>query len=267
MSDTLLAPVLFLPHGGGPLPLLGEPSHKPFVDWLSTLAPNLPRPKAILVISAHWETPVPSVTASEDPGIVHDYYGFPEAAYKIEYPVKGSPALSRTVIALLKQQGMLAVQDELRPLDHGVFVPLTLLYPNADIPCVQLSLLDHLNPETHIELGEALRELRKKGVLIIGSGLSFHNLKVFFDRQADGARGEQFDQWLTDTCCAPNHSYAARCERLINWETAPEARYCHPREEHLLPLHVCLGAGGDAPAEHVFSDYMLRQKVSGYLWR
>lgn len=236
--------ILFISHGGGPLPLLGDPGHQQMVNYLQDLAQSLPRPQAILVISAHWEAAVPSVTAAANPGLMYDYYGFPEPSYHIRYPCPGEPVLARQVVAVLETAGFKPASSPGRALDHGVFVPLKIMYPEADIPCVQLSLLESLDPEAHIQLGEALRDLQYNNLLVIGSGFSFHNLKAFSgsDRDTLLANNAQFQKWLTDTCCDARLQEVERRQRLVNWKDAPAAIYSHPREEHLLPLHVCYGA-------------------------
>ncbi|MEZ5448358.1 MAG: class III extradiol ring-cleavage dioxygenase [Thiolinea sp.] len=153
--------------------------------------------------------------------------------------------------------------------DHGVFVPLMLMYPQADIPCLQLSLLTSLDPAQHIALGQSIRQIREQNVLVIGSGLSFHNLREFRNAQPEVAkRALDFDHWLIETCTSADLDYATRVKRLTDWTAAPQARFCHPREEHLLPLHVCLGAADETEqAELVFNDEVLGKQVSGFLWR
>lgn len=234
---------VFISHGGGPLPLLGDPGHQQMVSYLQALAKSIPRPAAILVISAHWEAPVATVTTAADPGLLYDYYGFPEPSYEIQYPCPGEPALAAQLVACLGNAGISAAASDQRALDHGVFVPLKIMYPEAGIPCVQLSLLESLDPEAHIRLGEALRSLVYNNLLIVGSGFSFHNLKAFYesDRATLLANNARFEKWLTDTCCNTQLSETERRQRLVNWKEAPAALYSHPREEHLLPLHVCYG--------------------------
>ena len=177
--------VLFISHGGGPLPLLGDPGHREMVSTLQSLANTLPKPDAILVISAHWEASRPTVTSSAQPGIVYDYGGFPPEAYQIQYPSPGAPELARQITTALKQAGIEAGSDANRPYDHGLYVPLKLMYPDADIPSIQLSLIEGLDPDLHIRIGEALRSVTTslpadKRLLVIGSGFSFHNIRAFF---------------------------------------------------------------------------------------
>lgn len=259
--------VLFLPHGGGPLPLLGDAGHAALVRFLGTVAAGLARPDAIVVISAHWEAPVPTLTGGAHPPLIYDYSGFPEASYAIEYPVPGAPALAGDMLQMLQDAGLDAGVDASRGFDHGLFVPLKLMYPDADIPCVQLSLVSGLDPALHIRLGRALAGLRQRDVLVVGSGFSFHNLRAFFAGRpgTPDPDNDTFQDWLVETCTATGLSEAEREQRLIDWERAPHARYCHPRAEHLLPLHVCCGLAG-GPARVVFDDAVLGKRSVGLLW-
>ncbi len=270
MSDGVNAgrqPVLYIPHGGGPLPLLGDPAQAGLAAFLREQPGSFARPRAIALISAHWEEAVPTVTAGSHPALIYDYYGFPPESYHIEYPAAGSPELAQRIVALLEIAGIKAAADGQRGFDHGLFVPLKLMYPQADIPCVQLSLQRGLDPQAHIAIGRALTPLRQEGVLIVGSGLSFHSLRVFFSHN-DPLFSAQFDAWLAETCAGPGLDIAERGGRLIDWDSAPHARYCHPREEHLLPLHVCFGAAeSDSPvAQRVFAEELMGQRVSGFRW-
>ncbi len=271
MTKTLataqaLLPVVYLPHGGGPLPLLQDPSHLALCNYLKSLG-QLPRPEVILLISAHWEAPTALFTAGAQPDLIFDYTGFAPETYQYRYPAAGAPERAKGWAARL-QGANLAAGTSLRGWDHGCFVPLMLSHPKADIPVVQLSLLQGLKPAAHLALGAALAPLRREGVMIIGSGLSFHNIAAFF-QPSPGARAqsEAFDAWLFESLCSEHLSHAERCERLINWQAAPHARFCHPREEHLLPLHLCLGAALASPqAQRSYSDYLMGVKVSGFTW-
>lgn len=234
---------LFLSHGGGPLPLLGDSGHREMVSQLTEMAERISRPSAILVISAHWEAPVPTVTAHPNPSLIYDYSGFPSEAYRIEYPCAGEPVLAGQIIQTLTRAGIPAQLDDQRGFDHGLFVPLKLMYPDADIPCVQLSLKSNLDAAEHIAIGSALQALDYNNLLVIGSGFSFHNMPEFFtagSAEAD-ARNQAFQDWLYDVCTDSGIPETQRADRLTHWEQAPNARFCHPREEHLLPLHVCYG--------------------------
>ncbi|GAB6042073.1 DODA-type extradiol aromatic ring-opening family dioxygenase [Endothiovibrio diazotrophicus] len=258
---------LFLSHGGGPLPLLGDPGHREMVSRLQEIAAGIPRPDALVVVSAHWEEALPTITAGRQPSLIYDYYGFPEASYHIQYPCPGEPSLAEEVHALLGDAGIDAGLDASRGFDHGLFVPLKLMYPEADIPCVQLSLVKDLDPGGHIRIGQALGALRRDNVLVVGSGFSFHNLQAFFspDTAESRARNHAFEAWLAETCCDALGSEEERVRRLIGWSDAPGARYCHPREEHLLPLHVCYGVAR-APCTERYGLSILNKEVSIYLW-
>lgn len=259
--------VLFLSHGGGPLPLLGDKGHVEMVENLEYLASKIKKPSAVLVISAHWEEKIPTITSGANPSLIYDYYGFPEESYRIKYPCPGEPFLAKQIGELLTGSGMGNRLDEDRGFDHGLFVPLKIMYPDADIPCVQLSLLKSLNPEDHIKMGGAISGIDYNDLLIIGSGFSFHNMKAFFEAETAEAKtmNEKFDQWLIDTCSNTDISESERTGRLENWGNAPHARYCHPREEHLLPLHVCYGISQSSCTEY-FELRILNKKSSLYLW-
>ena len=258
---------LFLSHGGGPLPLLGDPGHLEMVSCLRTIAGNTTKPDALLVVSAHWEESVPTLTAAPTPSLIYDYYGFPEESYQIQYPCRGDPELAKEVARLLGHAEIPSRLDPDRGFDHGVFVPLKIMYPTAEIPCVQLSLVHTLDPSQHIDIGNALRPLTDQNVLIIGSGFSFHNLRAFFSpiSNESQSRNQSFETWLTETCCSTDYSERERRDLLVNWSEAPGARFCHPREEHLLPLHLCYGVGNGAAVERVGLTIM-NKSSSMYLW-
>lgn len=259
--------ILFLSHGGGPLPLLGDESHIEMVKNLKRIAEKIDRPSAILLISAHWEEEAPTITSGTNPSLIYDYYGFPEESYQIEYPCTGNPLLAGKVAQRLNASGIANRLDEDRGFDHGLFVPLKIMYPEADIPCVQISLLKSLNPADHIKIGAALSDIEYDGLLIIGSGFSFHNMRAFFGTETADTRvmNEKFEQWLIDTCSNTQIDEVERRSRLENWEQAPFARYCHPREEHLLPLLVCYGMAQKACHEY-FELKILNKKSSLYFW-
>lgn len=225
------------------MPLLGEPSHAQMVEQLQALARQMPRPEAIILFSAHWEAPTVRITSAVQPPLIYDYYGFPPAAYQIDYPCKGHSQLAHQLSQQLQSQGIDTALDVQRGFDHGSFVPLKLMYPLADIPCVQVSLLSSLDAQAHIELGKALAGLQWDNLLVIGSGFSFHNMQAFFNPtlDANNSKNRAFDYWLQDTLTASNLAEAERETRLAQWTEAPHARFCHPREEHLLPLQVCYG--------------------------
>jgi len=258
---------LYLSHGGGPLPVLGDPDHREMVEQLAALAAKIRRPAAIALISAHWEAAPVRITQAARPPVIYDYYGFPAAAYELQYPASGAPELAQQIYEGLSKEGIRAELDAERGFDHGLYVPLLLMYPQADIPCLQLSLHASLDAAEHIRIGAALRHLHKDNILVIGSGFSFHNLRAFFKPPTleSRAMNEAFDSWLFQTCSSAEFSEAQRTERLVSWEAAPHARYCHPREEHLLPLHVCYGVAGRACSARVELSIM-RRLASFYVW-
>ncbi len=258
---------LFISHGGGPLPLLGDPAHAELVSCLRKLALELPRPEAILVISAHWESEVASISAHAKPDLLYDYYGFPPESYQIQYPCSGEPALAKALAKSLEDNDIPVKLEATRGLDHGVFVPLKIMYPEADIPCVQLSLLASLDPEAHIALGEAIADLKWENLLVIGSGFSFHNLPAFF-RSRDETfyqNNQAFEAWLEELCTSSSLTEGQRREQLINWASAPGGRYSHPREEHLLPLHVCYGVAGSACSK-CYQLQVMQTRCSMFVW-
>ncbi|KEF41962.1 MAG: extradiol ring-cleavage dioxygenase [Cyanobium sp. CACIAM 14] len=258
---------LYLSHGAGPLPLLGEASHGELLARLQEIAGAIEWPSAIVVVSAHWEEGQPTLTAGPSPPLLHDYVGFPPEAYAITYPCPGNPQLARRIAGALAAHVIAATLDATRGFDHGLFVPLAIMVPQADIPCLQLSLVRSLDPAEHLALGRALRDLDHGSLLLIGSGFSFHNMRAFSapDTAATRAMNLAFEQWLQDTCANPELPEAEREQRLLHWESAPSARYCHPREEHLLPLHVCYGYAGAACTRY-FSLRILNKTASLFLW-
>lgn len=260
------AQIVYFSHGGGPLPILGDASHQAMVDFMIQLPSQLTKPEAILVVSAHWEESAATLLGAQNPVMFYDYYGFPARAYEITYPAPGSPAYAQRIAGILKDNRIPARIDPQRGFDHGLFIPLKLMYPQADIPALQLSLVRGLDPAAHIALGKALRELMDENILVIGSGFSFHNLRAFSwgGIGAPDPANEVFQDWLIEVLTGPL-SQSERERRLIEWEQAPSARYCHPREEHLLPLHVCTGLAGKA-ATLIFDDQILGKRGVAFLW-
>ena len=210
--------VLFISHGGGPLPLLGDPDHAEMVETLTQIAGDLRKPSAILVISAHWEEREPTITVGASPELIYDYSGFPRETYEIKYPCPGEPALANRVHSVLEQAGIASRLDDQRGFDHGVFVPLKLMYPEANIPCVQLSLVNSLDAATHLAIGRALQALDYENLLVIGSGFSFHNMRAFFAPNTPEmrSRNEAFEDWLEETCTDVALPEAERASRLLN---------------------------------------------------
>lgn len=266
-EPTQKAQIVYFSHGGGPLPILGDPSHQAMIDFMKQLPSRLHKPDAILVVSAHWEESSATLLASPNPPMFYDYYGFPEAAYSITYPAPGSPALAEKITVLLRESDIPAERDVQRGFDHGLFIPLKMMYPAADIPCLQLSLLKGLDPARHIALGKALRSLLDENILVIGSGFSFHNMGAFTWGGAyrPDPANDAFQDWLIGTCTT-EVSEGDRELALTEWYKAPSARYCHPRHEHLLPLQVCAGLAG-RPGELVFDDAILGKRGVAFLWR
>ncbi len=256
--------ILYFSHGGGPLPILGDPGHKAMVEFMKKLPGSLDKPDSVLVISAHWEEQNPTVMTHPSPSLFYDYYGFPDEAYTLEYPAPGHPELADKVSALLEKAGFSAGKDPERGFDHGLFIPMKMMYPSADIPMTQLSLKRGLDPEEHIALGKALSPLLQENILIVGSGFSFHNMQAFFRSSGKDPANDTFQDWLVDVCTG-SYSAEERNQHLISWEDAPNARYCHPREEHLLPLMTCQGAAGTG-AELVFDDLIFGKRAVAFKW-
>jgi aromatic ring-opening dioxygenase catalytic subunit (LigB family) len=264
-------PVVFLPHGGGPWPILDfwlpRDERASLLNYLREV-PKLSaaRPKALLVLSAHWEAPIATVMSAAKPPMLYDYSGFPPEAYTLTWPAPGNPVLAGRVRELISAAGLSTAEDAKRGYDHGTFVPLKVAFPDADIPVVQLSMLQGLGPDEHLRLGRALAPLRDEGVLIIGSGNSFHNMSVFREEIAAPTsrareRSAEFDEWLKAAVTADP---AARDEQLRRWEHAPHGRYAHPREEHLIPLMFVAGAAGSDRGTTTWSGSLAGLKNSGF---
>lgn len=265
MSQPSRMPVVFLPHGGGPWPFVkvrfgDERELADLASYLRSIR-SLPKtpPKALLIISAHWEESLPTVMTSERPPMLYDYYGFPPESYQITWPAPGEPKLAARVQELLGAAGIKTATDAQRGYDHGAFVPLKLTYPDAEVPAVQLSLKRGLDPHEHLAIGRALAPLRDEGVFIVGSGMTFHNLRAFGPHAAPVS--EAFDAWLRETATLDE---AERNEGLANWAEAPAARHAHPREEHLLPLMVIAGAAGADRGTVAYNGTILDLRLSAY---
>ena len=259
-------PVLFVPHGAGPCF---------FMDWnpadtwdhmaafLKGVAGTLPAaPRAIVLVSGHWLEPGFSVTGHARPPLIYDYSGFPAHTYELTYPAPGEPALAERIAQRLVDAGAQARVDPQRGYDHGVFIPLKLMFPKAEVPVVQLSLRRDMDPAAHIEAGRALAALRDEGVLIVGSGMSFHNLRGYGDPRYTPVSA-QFDAWLT---AAVESGPQQREAMLRDWASAPHARDSHPPggEEHLLPLLVAAGAAGDSEGRKVYSEEVMKTTLSAF---
>jgi aromatic ring-opening dioxygenase catalytic subunit (LigB family) len=246
-------PTFFISHGGGPWPWLDGDFRRQFdrleVSLRDIAASVRPKPRAILVISGHWEAPRFTVMSSGRPGMVYDYSGFPEHTYSIRYAAPGAPEVAERVRELLEQAGIPAALDPDQGFDHGTYAPLAVMYPDADVPVVQLSLKSGYSPEEHLAVGRALRPLRDEGVLIVASGLSYHNLRRF--GAAAREPSEAFDAWLDGTL---NAKPQERSRRLADWSNAPSARIAHPQEDHFIPLMVAVGAAEGEPAHRVYHE-------------
>lgn len=245
-------PTYFISHGGGPWPWISN-----MRQMLASLEVSLARmpeeigtvPKAILMVSGHWEESDFAVMSSPAPGMVYDYGGFPPETYKIVYPAPGAPELAARTADLLRAAGLPTHLDAKRGFDHGTFAPAYVMYPKAEVPIYQVSLQHGYDPAAHFALGRALAPLRDEGVLIVGSGLSYHNLRLF----GPGAKAPSaaFDAWLADAMAMEP---AARTKALMAWESAPSARICHPQEDHLVPLFAAVGAAEGEKATMVYHD-------------
>jgi aromatic ring-opening dioxygenase catalytic subunit (LigB family) len=258
-------PVIFVPHGGGPWPFVNVERFMSARDVaaLRGYFEELPRqlaapPRALLVISAHWEETAPTVMTSPHPPLLYDYGGFPPEAYTLTWPAPGSPALAARVVELLGAAGISAKTDARRGFDHGAFVPLKVAWPEADVPAIQLSLKAGLDPVEHLAIGRALAPLRDEGVLILGSGMSYHNLRDLGTTSAMTA-SLAFDAWLREAATAAPET---RARLLADWKSAPSARHAHPREEHLLPMMVVAGAAGDDLGRITFDGDLMNVRVS-----
>ena len=229
--------------------------------FLESVAASLPAtPKALLVISGHWEESAFTASTAAAPQLIYDYSGFPAHTYQLTWPAPGAPELAARVAEMLRSAGLPSATDSHRGYDHGVFVPLKVAFPQAEIPVVTLSLDHSLDPSLHIAAGRVLAPLRDDGVLIIGSGMSFHNLRGYFQPQS-AERSRAFDTWLASAVESPA---PVRNALLEKWRSAPFAAYSHPREEHLMPLMIAAGAGGDAPGKRVFTDEPMGARISAY---
>jgi aromatic ring-opening dioxygenase catalytic subunit (LigB family) len=259
---TTRQPSFYIPHGGGPCFFMDDPAGiwTGMEAFLRSLPDRLPeRPRAILIVSGHWETDGFRFSASPRPPLIFDYYNFPPHTYALTWPAPGDPALAERAAGLLRAAGHPAATDPDRGIDHGVFVPLKVAFPEADVPVVEMSLDHGLDPVIAYRVGRALRPLRDEGVLVIGAGMSFHNLRAYRDDRATEP-SLAFDAWLAS---AVEGDAAGREERLGGWADAPAARFAHPREEHLLPLMVAAGAS-DGPGSRIYGELVMDTMISGF---
>ena len=259
-------PALFIPHGGGPCFFMDwDPKNEwdKMANYLRNIASGLPaQPKAVVMVSAHWIQSEVTVTSAAHPEMIFDYDGFPANTYELRYPAPGEPGLAEKLVHLLKTGGIQARTNETRGYDHGMFIPMLLMFPEANIPVIQMSLTKTLNPEEHIAIGQALESLRDEGILIVGSGMSFHNMRGYGDPRY-GPISDIFDTWLTQSVESDPHT---RNKSLAHWEDAPGARQCHPPgvEEHLIPLMVVSGAAGQDKGVKAFTDRVMQTTISAF---
>lgn len=260
-------PALYILHGGGPCFFMDwtpPDTWNALAAWLRALSGTLPEtPAALLVISAHWEEREVTLAATPDPGLLFDYYGFPPHTYDLQWPARPAPYLFPRVRELLGAAGIPLDEDPERDFDHGVFVPLMLAWPQADIPVLQVSMRHDLDPQAHLALGRALAPLRDEGVLVVGSGMSYHNMRAF--RRADNLPlpdSDVFDTWLAATVTDADPQ--RRDQALVGWQAAPAARDAHPREDHLLPLMVVAGAAGNDTGQRVFACRAMGAAIAAY---
>jgi aromatic ring-opening dioxygenase catalytic subunit (LigB family) len=260
-------PTLFISHGGGPWPWMRDEMAGRY-DRLAAALQQVPAlvgttPEAILMVSAHWEERDFTLMSHSRPPMIYDYSGFPEYTYRIRYDAPGAPRLAEQVREFLADAGIPAKLDPERGFDHGMYAPMAVMYPEADVPVSQLSLKRGLDPNEHLAAGRALARLRDAGVLIVGSGLSYHNLRMF--GPAAKVPSAQFDEWLDRTLAANADD---RESALAHWAAAPAARVAHPREEHLLPLMIAAGAAGRDAASRIYheDDFFGGISVSNFMF-
>ncbi|KAJ4158240.1 uncharacterized protein LMH87_008773 [Akanthomyces muscarius] len=283
----LVGPVIALSHGGGPMPLLGDPGHKTIIASLRNRIPQIlrldspaHRPRAIVLVTAHWTTPHPVISSGASPALLYDYYGFPAETYAVRYPAPGAPDVAAAVAAAMTAQGLAPTLDSTRGWDHGVFVPLKLAIPDADIPVVQVSVLESEDPAQHLRMGRALAALRDDNVAIVGSGFaSFHNLGIM--QSLRGFSGNSLDkgwlafkaktdEWngaLTEAVTAANGT--EREAKVARWREFPHADMMHPPRggEHFMPLIVCAGAAReDDGAAKTYKDEYMGVDIFTYYW-
>ncbi len=261
-------PTFYLSHGGGPWPYMNDEARRPYArleESLRELPRQLPRkPEALLIVSGHWEEREFAVMSAAAPPMIYDYGGFPEELYHIRYAAPGSPRLAQRALSLIQQADLPARLDGERGFDHGTYSLLAVTHPQADIPVFQVSLRAGYDPAAHLRLGRALAPLRDEGVVIIGSGSSYHNLRRFFGPRVRREDAAQFDTWLRETLV--ESTPARRSERLLEWERAPAAREAHPQEDHLMPLHVVVGAAEEEPGQIAYrqNDFLGTIALSSY---
>ncbi|HEY4332133.1 MAG TPA: class III extradiol ring-cleavage dioxygenase [Ilumatobacteraceae bacterium] len=265
MSSRL--PTYFISHGGGPWPWVKDMLPGDFAALEESLQ-SIPRdlgaaPRAILAVSGHWEEREFTVQTHPNPPMYYDYGGFPAHTYRIQYPAPGSPVVAGRIGELLTAAGIPVLFDAERGFDHGVFAPLFVSYPNADVPILQLSLKKGYDPAEHLAVGRALAPLRDEGVLIVGSGFTYHNLRNF------GPAGTQasatFERWLT--AALVDAPVDERTELLLHWDSAPSARVSHPAEDHLIPLMVAVGAAEHEAGTRIYYETNFMDSITSASYR
>jgi aromatic ring-opening dioxygenase catalytic subunit (LigB family) len=261
-----MQPTYFISHGGGPWPWMTGRFRSAFDRLeasLQAIAREIgPHPRAVLVVSGHWEADAFTVQSGSHPGMVYDYGGFPPEMYRIQYPAPGAPDVARRVRDLLAGAGLPAALDAERGYDHGTFAPLKAMYPDADVPVVQLSLKLGADPDEHLAAGRALAPLREEEVAIVASGLSWHNLGMFGPPARDSSQA--FDAWLSDTLALPP---AERTRALKDWTRAPMAKVSHPTDDHFVPIMVAVGAAEQEVAHRVYHEHGFMGGVTASSYR
>lgn len=265
---SIFSRIAFVSHGGGPLPVLGDSGHAQLVSTLKTLKKKLPpRPSVIVVISAHWESKGFEITAGPSPDLIYDYYGFPPESYALQYPAPGAPEVAENLARAVAAKGQKLILNKKRGYDHGVFIPLLILYPDPTIPVVQISLDSSLSVEKHWEFGAALGSALPEDALLLGSGFSFHNMQAFFGPRSSSkdATVHAFQSWLDETITNPDISIADAETRWKDWDRVEGAHYSHPREEHLIPLVVC-HAAAQSQGKDSIPFHCLNVEGRHFLW-
>jgi aromatic ring-opening dioxygenase catalytic subunit (LigB family) len=268
---AVIAPALFVNHGGGPMPLLGDSEHKGLTVFLRDEVKkhlNLAETKAIILVTAHWEESSVTISSGKKHDLYFDYYGFPPETYKYKYDAPGDPVLAERIHEALKKEGINSKLDPKRGWDHGVFVPMLLINPAANIPIIQLSVLKTQDPEQHYKLGQALYQFRKEGIAVLGSGMSYHNMREFFYGRKGEVVNAEFDDYLYKVCTSEDES--KRKEGLVVWRQQPGATEAHPvrAAEHFMPLIVIAGAGGPNAGKRIFNwDMGDTFRLSAFIWK
>ncbi|KAL0808434.1 hypothetical protein ABMA28_012896 [Loxostege sticticalis] len=273
-ESSYFAPSLFVNHGGGPNPVLGVKSNLEFAKSLREVKNyvDFSRLKGILLVTAHWEADIVSISSGEKHELLFDYYNFPPESYEYKYGGRGDPILARKVYDALSKEGIPSRLDDKRGWDHGVFIPMMLIRPEADIPIVQVSVLKNHDAKQHYEIGKVLYQFRKDGIAVLGSGLSYHNMKSMKAMRGveikDGEldiQNEEFDSFLNKVCTSDEQTR----EGLLSWRKVPGALEAHPEGEadHFMPLVVAAGAAGPSKGRRVHeSAFYNRFRMSGFVW-